>query len=162
LLDKETLDVLQADDILNREYVRNSGEHAMLFVAMFRSQRNGKVPHSPKNCLPGSGWVQQTTDTIHVDVPGRPTPIEANRYVVAKGDNRAVVIYWYQSRERTVASEYWAKYFVIQDAIRYNRTDTSIIKVTTVVGPAGPQKSEEIGVDLIRSTYPVLLEYLPH
>jgi EpsI family protein len=163
LIDQDTLNVLQSDDIINREFVdRSNGQHADLFIAMFRSQRNGKAPHSPKNCLPGSGWVQQTTGTIHIDVPGQATPIEANRYIVAKGEYKAVVIYWYQSRERSVASEYWAKYYVIQDAIRYNRTDTSIIKVTTFVGPGGPEKAEALGVDLIRASYPTLLTYLPH
>lgn len=162
LLDKDTLDVLQADDILNREFVRNDGQHAQLFVAMFRSQRNGKAPHSPKNCLPGSGWVQQTTGTVHIDAPGHPVAIEANRYVVAKGDSQAIVLYWYQSRERSVASEYWAKYFVIQDAIRYNRTDTSIIKVTTMVGSNGVQFAEDTAKDLARSSYDDLLKYLPH
>ena len=162
VIDQETLDVLKSDDILNREYIRQSGEHAMLFVAMFRSQRNGKTPHSPKNCLPGSGWIQETTSTIHVDVPGQATPVEANRYLVAKGDSKAVVVYWYQSRERSVASEYWAKYYVIKDAINYNRTDTSIIKITTMVGPGGAQAAEDSAKDLIRASYPVLRTYLPH
>ena len=162
VIEKETLDVLQADDILNREFVRSSGEHANLFVAMFRSQRNGKAPHSPKNCLPGSGWMQETEGHIKIDVPGYPKPIDANRYVVGKGEFKAVVIYWYQSRDRSVASEYWAKYYVIQDAMRYNRTDTSIIKVTTFVGPGGPAQAEASGVDLIRAAYPTLLTYLPH
>ena len=111
IIDKETLDVLQSDDIINREFVNtNNGQHANLFVAMFRSQRNGKAPHSPKNCLPGSGWVQETTKTVHIPVAGYATPIEANSYVVAKGDFKALVLYWYQSRDRSVASEYWAKY----------------------------------------------------
>lgn len=162
VIDQETLDVLKADDILNREYIKNTGEHAMLFTAMFMSQRNGKTPHSPKNCLPGSGWTQENTATIHVDVPGYPKPIEANRYVVSKGDTKAIVIYWYQSRDRTVADEYWAKYYVIKDAINFNRTDTSIIKVTAMVGPNGAQAAEDVSKDLIRSAYPVLLTYLPH
>ena len=85
-----------------------------------------------------------------------------NRYIVQKGDQKSLVLYWYQSRDRSVASEYWAKYFVIQDAIRYNRTDTSIIKVTTGVGPDGIQKAEDLAVDLVRGAYPVLLTYLPH
>ena len=123
VIDQETLDVLKADDTLNREYIRNNGEQAMLFVAMFKSQRNGKTPQSPKNCLPGSGWVQEDTRTIHIDVPGYTTPVEANRYLVAKGDTKAVVVYWYQSRERSVASEYLAKFYVIEDAIHFNRTD---------------------------------------
>ena len=162
VIDQETLDVLKADDILNREYTKNTGEHAMLFTAMFQSQRNGKAPHSPKNCLPGSGWTQQDTVMLHIDVPGQAKPIEANRYLVAKGDTKAVVIYWYQSRDRSVASEYWAKYYVIKDAINFNRTDTSIIKVTTMVGPAGAQAAEDVATDLIRAAYAPLLTYLPH
>jgi EpsI family protein len=162
IIDKDTLDVLQSDDIINREFVSTNGQRASLFVAMFRSQRNGKTPHSPKNCLPGSGWVQQTTNTIHMDVPGVANPVEANRYVVSKGDYKAVVIYWYQSRERSVASEYWAKYYVIQDAIRYNRTDTSIVKVTTFVGPGGVEQAEASAIDMVRATYPTLVAYLPH
>lgn len=161
VIDQDTLNVLQSDDIINREFVNQNGQHANLFVAMFRSQRNGKAPHSPKNCLPGAGWVQQTTNTIHIDVPGYATPVEANRYVVAKGDFKAVVIYWYQSRERSVASEYWAKYYVIQDAIRYNRTDTSIIKVTTFVGPGGVEQADALGEDLVRASFPTLRGYLP-
>lgn len=164
VIDKETLDVLQSDDIINREFVNaTNGQHAVLFVAMFRSQRNGKAPHSPKNCLPGSGWIQESTATIHVPVPGFATPVEANRYLVAKGDSKAVVIYWYQSRERSVASEYWAKFYVIEDAIRYNRTDTSIIKVTTFVtpGPDGVAKAEALGENLVRASYPSLREFLP-
>ena len=160
VIEKETLDVLQADDLLNREFAKN-GIRAHLFVAMFRSQRNGKAPHSPKNCLPGSGWVQQNAGVIHIDVPGQTTPVEANRYIVAKGDFKAVVIYWYQSRNRSVASEYWAKYYVIQDAMRYNRTDTSIIKVTTFVGPGGAEQAEATGVDMVKSAYPALMAYLP-
>lgn len=163
VIDQETLDVLKADDILNREYVRKgTGEHAQLFVAMFKSQRNGKAPHSPKNCLPGSGWVQENTRTIQIDIPGQTTPVEANRYVVAKGDTRAVVTYWYQSRGRSVADEYRAKFFVIEDAIRYNRTDTSIIKVTTMVGPNGAQAAEDTAKDLVRASFNTLLTYLPH
>ena len=163
VIDQETLDVLKSDDILNREYVRTAtGEHAMLFVAMFKSQRNGKTPHSPKNCLPGSGWLQEDTRTIYIDVPGQATPVEANRYVVAKGDARAIVTYWYQSRGRSVADEYKAKYFVMEDAIRHNRTDTSIIKVTTMVGYGGAQAAEDAAKDLVRASYQTLLTYLPH
>src|SRR4051794_20839762 len=50
-LDKETLEVLRADDILSRVYKnRDTGVFATLFVAYFQTQRTGKTPHSPKNC----------------------------------------------------------------------------------------------------------------
>jgi len=162
VVDKETLDVLQADDILSREYVSSGGVRGSLFVAMFRSQRNGKAPHSPKNCMPGGGWVKQSSTTVNIDVPGQATPVQSNLYVVGKGDVKALVLYWYQSRERSVASEYWAKYYVIKDAIHYNRTDTSLIRVLTMFTGDNQKQAEAAAIDLVRSSYPALLTYLPH
>ena len=75
-LDKETLEVLNADDLTSRVYQnRANGRFATLFVAYFETQRTGKAPHSPKNCLPGSGWAQTQSGTVDIDVPGRSSPL---------------------------------------------------------------------------------------
>lgn len=124
-------DVLRADDYLARDYTGPMGERASLFVAYFRSQRAGQTPHSPKNCLPGSGWTWSAADTIAVKVAGRGQPIQINRYLVSKGGQRAVVLYWYQAQDRVVASEYRAALFTAWDALRYNRTDTELVRVVT-------------------------------
>ena len=129
-VDDETKDVLKADDLLFRSYHdASTGRAATLFIAAFRSQRDGKAPHSPKNCLPGAGWTQLSSDDYSIDV-GRAQPIVVNRYVVQHGDDRSLVLYWYQSRDRVVASEYTAKFWVMADAIRYNRTDTALVRVS--------------------------------
>jgi EpsI family protein len=128
-VDQDTRDVLKADDLLFRAYRDSTtGRAGTLFVAAFRSQRNGKSPHSPKNCLPGSGWTQLSSDLLSIDV-GEPQPISVNRYIVQHGDERDLVLYWYQSRERVVASEYSAKFWVMADAMRLNRTDTALVRV---------------------------------
>ncbi len=135
VIEQEERDVLRADDYLTRQYAAPGGKTASLFVAYFRSQRAGQTPHSPKNCLPGSGWSWSVADTIRVTIAGRAQPIEINRYIVSKvregGDERAVVLYWYQSRDRVVASEYRAAVFTAWDALRYNRTDTELVRVVT-------------------------------
>ena len=129
VIDQDTRDVLKADDLLNRVYADpSSNQAANLFIAAFRSQRNGKAPHSPKNCLPGNGWTPLNEREIRIDV-GAAAPIPVNEYVVQHGEARSVVLYWYQSRDRAVANEYKAKFWVIADAIRYNRTDTALIRV---------------------------------
>ena len=46
-----------------------------------------------------------------------------NRYVIQKGVDRQLVLYWYQSHGRVVANEYWSKFYLIRDAVRLNRTD---------------------------------------
>ncbi len=127
-LDAPTLEVLKADDTLSRVYMDGQGRAAMLFVAYFKSQRTGQAPHSPKNCLPGNGWVPEESAIVPVAIPGA-APIRVNRYIIAKGDEKSVVYYWYQSQQRVIASEYAAKIYLVADAIRYNRTDTALVRV---------------------------------
>jgi EpsI family protein len=136
-VEQEEKDVLRADDYLTRRYAASPGKEATIFVAYFQSQRAGQTPHSPKNCLPGSGWTWSVSDTIQIDIAGRAQPIEINRYVVSKGDDHAVVLYWYQSRDRVVASEYQAAAFTAWDALRYNRTDTALVRIVTPVAQSG-------------------------
>ena len=170
VVEPEVQDVLQADDLLNRVYIMPSSNGrasavGSLFVASFRSQRNGKTPHSPKNCLPGSGyeWVSSSQEDIDV---GTGVPVHANRYIVAKGDERDLVMYWYQSRDRTVASEYEAKFWVVADAVRYNRTDTALVRIVIPFDPnldypQAEAKAAEEAVSLVRASYPSLTELLP-
>jgi EpsI family protein len=148
VIEQDEKDVLRADDYLTRNYAAPSGEIASLFVAYFRSQRAGQTPHSPKNCLPGSGWTWSVSGTIRVNIRGRAQPIEINRYVVSKGDEHAEVLYWYQSRDRVVASEYRAAAFTAWDALRYNRTDTELVRVVTPV--------TQDGVDFIQAFFTTL------
>lgn len=161
VIDQETRDILKADDLLNREY-RKPGESspASLFVAAFQSQRNGKTPHSPKNCLPASGWTKLVAETYPIDV-GLSAPIVVNRYIVAHGDSRSVVIYWYQSRDRIVATEFNAKFWVMMDSMRLNRTDTALVKVVVPVIDRDEDRATRTGVDFIKSFFPVLRQFLP-
>ncbi len=162
VMEQEVKDVLRADDYINRDYGDNSGRLANLFVAFFKSQRTGATPHSPKNCLPGTGWIWTVSDTIPVTVPGRAAPMNVNRYIVQKGDSKALVLYWYQSRDRVVASEYRAKVYVVLDALRYNRTDTALVRVVVPLGNGvTDQQATDTGIDFVRNFYPTLQSFLP-
>jgi EpsI family protein len=161
VVDDETRDILKADDLLLREYRDSStGRAGTLFVAAFRTQRNGKAPHSPKNCLPGSGWTQLSSGDYSIDVGGT-QPIVVNRYVVQHGDDRSLVLYWYQSRDRVVASEYTAKFWVMADAIRLNRTDTALVRVVMPVINGDPDAATRAGAGFIESFFGVLRQFLP-
>jgi EpsI family protein len=158
-VDKETQDVLQADDLLSRVY-RSGTSEAGLFVAAFRTQRTGKAPHSPKNCLPGSGWEPLTSGFADVDV-GLGAPIGVNRYVISHGNQRAVVLYWYQSRDRVIASEYKAKFWTVADAIRLNRTDTALVRVLVPVIEGDEDAATQKAYSFVHSFFGTLKAYLP-
>jgi EpsI family protein len=159
-VDKETLDVLKADDTLTRAYKSPAGAEATLFVAAFRTQRNGKAPHSPKNCLPGAGYTQLSSENYPIDV-GLAAPIVVNRYVVVHGESREMVLYWYQSRDRVVADEFKAKFWVVADAMRLNRTDTALVRVVVPISNNNEDAATGAGVDFVRSFFSTLRQYLP-
>ena len=161
-LDKETRDVLNADDLTSRVYQNaQTGQLATLFIAFFETQRTGKAPHSPKNCLPGSGWVPSESGTILIAVPGESSPIDVNRYIVARGQNESVVLYWYQARQRVIASEYSAKVFTVLDSLRYKRSDTSLVRVVVPVQNGDTTAATETAVQFVKAFFRPLRDYLP-
>lgn len=160
VIDKETQDVLKADDTLTRSYVsKESSTAPNLFIAFFKTQRQGQSPHSPKNCLPGSGW--QPSETGRVDVPVGGQSIHINRYVVSKGEAQDVVYYWYQSQGRVIADEFAARFFLISDSIRHHRSDTALVRVVVPIAPGQTEKAEDLGVKFVQDFYPVVKAYLP-
>ena len=161
-LSQDELDVLQADDILQREYQnQTSSREASLFVAFFDTQKTGKAPHSPKNCLPAAGYVPMQSSIVDIAVPGEAQPVQVNRYIVARGENQSVVLYWYQSHNRTIASEYWAKFYTVADSIRYNRSDTALVRVVVPVVNGDTDTAIKTATDFTIAFFPQLKKYLP-
>jgi EpsI family protein len=131
-LDQKTIEALGVTDYLNRGYFSGSQGQVGLFVGYFRSQRTGASIHSPKNCLPGAGWQpeQSGIHQLHLD-DGREVPV--NLYIVRKGLEEQLVLYWYQAHGRVIASEYWGKFYLVYDALRLNRTDAALIRITAPI-----------------------------
>jgi EpsI family protein len=161
-IEAEILEQLKADDTLNRMYADPASPAGLnLFVAYFKTQRTGQSPHSPKNCLPGSGWEPSSTGFVEIPVPGEPQPIRINRYVVSHGDQKSVVLYWYQSPRRVIASEFSAKFWLVMDSIRYRRSDTALVRVSVPVWQNDEEAATRAGVAFVKSMFPVLKNYLP-
>jgi EpsI family protein len=133
-LDTYTLGILKVTDYLNRGYWTPGMNRDLmgLYIGYFKSQRTGATIHSPKNCLPGAGWNPQQASTYQLPLPdGRTAPV--NLYILRKGDDEELVLYWYQSHGRIVASEYWGKFYLVYDALRLNRTDAALIRITVPI-----------------------------
>jgi len=160
-IEDQVLEVLKADDTLSRNYVGPGNQGAHLLVVFFKSQSTGVAPHSPKNCLPGSGWMRIQSGEVEITIPGTGERIEVNKYIVAKGPAKSVVLYWYQSAHRVVASEYWAKLYTIADSVRYRRSDTSMVRVVVPVRSESEAQGVETAVGFVQAAYPVLRSYLP-
>jgi EpsI family protein len=161
-LDPEVQKVLRADQTLNRSYAGTAARVPVnLFVAFFKTQKTGVAPHSPKNCLPGAGWTPSSSGTIDIAVGGNGSGIKVNRYVVSRGDEKTLVLYWYQTPFRVEASEYMAKIWLVLDSIRHNRSDTALVRVVVPVVGGDENKAEKLAIDFVQSALPNLTGVLP-
>jgi EpsI family protein len=175
-MEQEVLDLLKLTDYVLRSYaprrgqeraeggiyegqLRQSAAPVWLYVGYYDSQRTGSTYHSPKNCLPGGGWVITSSEHVRGVIPEVPdAPI--NRVVIEKGFDRQLILYWYQDRGRVVASEYDAKAYLIWDAMTRNRTDGAIVRISTpIVG--SEEDAYRHAVPFLQAAWKPLTEHLP-
>jgi EpsI family protein len=163
-IDQETREVLGlSGDFLERTYHDPNRKlpDVDLFLAYFPSQRTGETPHSPQHCLPGAGWNPDENVRVTLSLPGH-GPFPANRYVISKGDERRLVLYWFWAHDRGVASEYWAKFYLVKDAIRMNRSDGSLVRFVTPMFPGEtPDAAQQRILPFTSAVVPILDDYIP-
>jgi len=161
-LTKETLEFLGPGDFLRRDYRdATTGSAVDLFIAYFPSQRSGDTIHSPKNCLPGAGWAPVQSDRVALTLPGQ-VSFPANRYLIARGENRQLVLYWYWAHNRAVASEYSAKFYLVADSIRMHRSDGSLVRVTTALAPReSVESAQQRLLSFAGNIVPLMNNYVP-
>ena len=161
-LDPRIIEVLGKGDFLSRLYTSSTPEPPIdLFIGYFPSQRSGSSIHSPKNCLPGAGWYFASSAQNHIQGDDRKS-YQVGEYVISNGSARQFVIYWYEAHGRSVASEYWAKYYLVKDAIRMNRTDGALVRVITPIMPGEPLTDAKLrGRDFTAHMVPSLHRVIP-
>jgi EpsI family protein len=163
-MDPQVRAVLGVSDYLTRAYFQPDKAGVGLYIGYWDSQRQGDTIHSPLNCLPGAGWAPVSKSTIDVPSGVGGEQIAVNRYVVRKGLDSQVILYWYQSHGRVVASEYWSRLFLIRDAVRLNRTDGAIVRVIAPVlsdNAEAESAAQRLAARFVTTLFPRLSSYLP-
>jgi len=147
-----------ADDYINRVYL-GSAPPIELYVGYYKDQRSGDRIHSPRNCLPGSGWEPVHSGRVSIGLEGG-APVLVNEYLVAQGTRQNMVLYWYQSHGRIVASEYLARFLLIADGFKNKPTDGTLVRIWTTAAD-GEASARARAVDFAHRVYPQIEEFLP-
>lgn len=139
-------DKLRPTSYLSRIYERH-GRQLGLFIAYYAQQRAGETMHSPKSCLPGNGWEIVAQGNTRITLGGK--TVELNRYHVQNNGEHMLAIYWYQSRNRVIASEYLGKALLIKDAVMGGYTSGSIVRILLPDDAQGLSEGKEFAGHLI-------------
>jgi exosortase D (VPLPA-CTERM-specific) len=162
LIEPQIEHALFLDDYILSDYSKPKGGAVNLYVAYYASQRRGASPHSPIVCIPGGGWqiaaferTNYRNDALNVTLP-------LNRVVIAQGSNKQLVYYWFVQRGRSVANEYWSKWYLFTDAITKNRTDGALVRLVTPLLPGESEhQADERLQSFLEELEPRLSEFLP-
>ena len=161
--DDQVYKVLGVDDSFLASYFNSSGIQIQLYIGYYKSQYEGEIIHSPKNCMPGSGW--NIIDESHVKLSVKEkdgSPIRVSKLLLEKGLQRQVAFYWYHSRGRIFTSEYLQKIYLVWDSITQQRTDGAFIRLlspTTEIGDIQTTKNLKWFADLV---FPLINDHIPH
>lgn len=151
---------LKPDEYIMRDYVdERNGSGIGLFVAYFKSLQNNYGPHSPRICLPGSGWLVSSSKIASIAVPGHAGEIPVNQFTMEQSDQRILVLYWYQNDRDVWAEEYHAKLRLLPDLIRYRRSDVSLVRLIAPIRGATPDAELANCVQFIGQMFPLLAEH---
>ena len=181
-LEDKVLNILQLSDYMMRVYVPAAGQvgeetegkvstenqslretralPVWLYVGFYQSQRTGATYHSPKNCLPGAGWQFTKSEYVTLPMPGDQS-VTINRVLIQKGLEKQVILYWYHDRGRVIPSEYWAKGYLVWDAMTKHRSDGSLVRISVPVRGGDEDEAFDHAVRFLEDMWPVLLDFMP-
>lgn len=141
---------LNATSYLSREY-KKGDQRLNLFVAYYAQQRAGESMHSPKHCLPGAGWEIWQLGSARVPVDGQ--TVEINKYSIQNLGTRKIMFYWYESKDRIIASEYLGKVLLARDSLLSGRTAGSIVRVIVDDRPVSAKEGAEFSSHAIEEVW---------
>jgi EpsI family protein len=145
-LDEGVLRQLDPTSYISRQY-RKGASQLDLFIAYYAQQRAGESMHSPKHCLPGGGWEIWKHGSAPITVNGN--DVHVNKYFIQNSGHRLLMFYWYQSRNRIIASEYIGKLMLARDTLLTGRTAASIVRITLPDGPGATEEGIRFATELI-------------
>ena len=160
LLEADILNLLKPTDYVMRRYQDPAGRSLWLYIGYWGSKRTGGQAHSPRDCLPATGWEPLEASRVTIPLTQPFGAITVNRYRVQKGREQQVVFYWYQSQGKAIAGDIAVRVDVARNGILRHRTDSALVRVS---GPvyASVEESADRLVSYIQAVYPFLGEYLP-
>jgi len=165
------LEVLGVDDYITRVYQStettggpSAARHQLgFYVGYYTSQRQGDTIHSPMNCLPGARWQPVSLSTVPITTSTQGDSPVVNRVIIQKGEDRQLVLYWYQGRGRVIANEYVSKAYLVWDAGTRNRSDGALVRVISPIlrSETGTGHAERRATEFAAQVYPLLNKFLP-
>lgn len=160
--DDRIYEVLGVDDSIFVNYYNTNRENIQLYIGYYQSQRERNIIHSPKNCMPGSGWNITATSLVTLDLKNQNgESIKVIKLLLQNGIQHQVAFYWFHSRGRVITSEYTQKIYLVWDSITKHRTDGSFIRLLSPMKDRNESQTTERLKQFTKKIIPILNDFIP-
>ncbi len=158
-LDSETLALLKPDDYLMRNYT--DGERIVtLYIGFHNSRTSSGRIHSPKHCLPSSGWKKVNEKVKSVGISGDLVYPEYVEAVYEKNLEKAVFSYWYQVGDRHIVQEYALGIAAIREILSGRSGFTAFVRISTSTKNTSTEESSLTNEKFMKTLLPRLNSFL--
>ena len=131
-LSETVADVLGADAVVQRLYRHSSGAQVWVFLGYFAQQRVNSQIHSPRHCVPGSGWNVTDLEIQPVQLAHGTIPV-ARMLLDRNGAKPEQMFYWFRTRGGTVTGEYALKWDLLRNALSRRPTDAVFVRYNALL-----------------------------
>ncbi len=149
---------LKPTDYLYRVYRDKEGNRTTIYLGYHAGGPDSGPIHSPKNCLPGSGWFELSEAKRTMQAAGR--DLSVVQAVYQNDEQKELFLYFFQVKGKVLTDEYSLKLAEITNSILYNRRDSAFIRISV---PYTNEKVDAaaVGERFLVAIYPYIAEALP-
>lgn len=123
---------LRADFNLQRAYASPAQNPLLLYVGYYGTRRGGRPEHNPQGCYTGAGWGIEAARTLSMGREG--DPLRANEFLVERGGEQQLVVFWYRSYRRTgLLGGLDQNLDRLVGLLREGRADGALVRISTLV-----------------------------
>lgn len=156
-LDQKVVDALELDQYLSQSYT-NGKVNISLFVGYYLTAKKIGAIHSPLVCYPGQGWV--ISDVTQKFVKVNDDKIDFTVMIVNKGQEKDLVIYWFQAFDKTSNGTFFQKILLFWSKFFHSREDNAFVRVSISLNSLTTESSYDQGIKFINAFYPRFVEYI--
>uniref|UniRef100_I2Q349 EpsI family protein n=1 Tax=Desulfovibrio sp. U5L TaxID=596152 RepID=I2Q349_9BACT len=154
---QELLDVLRPSDYLSRRYLGPDGKTVNLYIGYHDGAQGSGPIHSPKNCLPGSGWFEVASRPVEFDVGGE--RVRLTQAIYRQGERQELFVYWFMVRGEVLSTEIGLKLAEIANSVQHGQRGASFVRLN-LGAQNDPAEAASVAESFIKQAYPVIHFFL--
>ncbi len=151
IVDPQVLELLNPQAIISATYVNSDGISIHLLFDFFSSEATFGGPHSPRNCLPGSGWVIK--ETVANNIVNANSVIPAGRFQLQMNKSKQVMDFWYITHYGETANDYIFKLYELLSALTFKPRDIAFVRFVADDSPQSLEALAEFQTLMLKEIY---------